>query len=111
MMVAVLASIATEACVRVLFWVVLWCVSFMMMGMVVLWWLNGDLHSNWSFLMNWEGNVLLVDDWAIDWNMNRIRHWLLHKVWDIPDNLNWSWDGNLHWHVNSLLNMNWIWSK
>lgn len=110
MLIAVLASIATEARVRVLCWVVL-LLGFMMVMMILLWWLYGDLHGNWSFLMNWEVNLLLVNNGAVNWNMNWIRHWLLNDIWNIPNDLNWGWDGNFHWHVNSLLNMNWIRSK
>lgn len=71
-------------------------------------WLDGDLHGNWSLLVDWESDVLFVDDWTIDWHMDMIRHWLLDDIWDLLDDFHWSWDWNLHWNMDVLFNFNLI---
>lgn len=92
-MVAVFASVAAEAGVRVwsgcvvdwCVFVVGWCMFVMCMFVMMIvvgdvWWLDGDLHGHWSLLVNGEGDVLLVDDWSIDWNVDGIGNWLLDDV-------------------------------
>jgi hypothetical protein len=107
--ITVFASVATEACVRVVFWVLL---KMMMLRLVmcIVWWFNGDLDGHRLFVNDWERNVFFVDDGAVDWNMNWIRHWLLDDIWDLLDDLVGLWNWNLHGYMNLLLNMNWIWS-
>lgn len=97
MVVAVFASVSTEARVGVLFWVVM-----------VVRWLNGDLDGHWLLVNDWKWHVLLVDDWAVDWNVDWIRHWLLDDIWDLLDDLVglWDWDWNLH--CDFLLNVDWV---
>lgn len=90
------------------FWIV--CLGWCLMMMIAVRWLNSDLHGNWSLLNDWEWNMLLVNDRAVDWNMHWIRNWLLNVVRNLSDHLNWCWDGNFHWNIHSLLNMNWVWS-
>lgn len=85
MVVAVFAAVAAEAGVRVRCGCVV-CVFVMFVVMIVMGdvrWLNSDLHGDWSLLVDGEGDVLLVDDWTIDWNVDVIRHWLLDDVRDL----------------------------
>lgn len=116
MVVAVFASVAAEAgvgmwrgcvvCVFVMY-VLVMCV-FVMIVMGNVRWLNCDFHGDWSLLVNGEGDLLLVNDWTIDWNVNVIRHGLLNDIRDLLDDFNWCWDWNLHWNVNVLFDLNWI---
>lgn len=78
--------------------------------MVKVWWLDSDFHADGTLLDDWERNVLFVDDWTVDWNMYWVWDGLLDDIWDLSDNFNWSWNWNLHGHINSLLDMNWVWS-
>lgn len=43
-------------------------------------WFDGNLHTHWSLLDDWEWNVLLVDDGTVDWDMHWVRHGLLDVV-------------------------------
>lgn len=98
MLIAVFASVAAEACVGVwggmcvfvmcvfvmrLFVMSLLVVIIMLVVVGVVWWLDSDLHGDWSFLVDWERDVLLMDDWTIDWHMDVIRHWLFDDVRDL----------------------------
>ena len=120
MVIAVFASVATEACVRVLFWVVLILLLLMdlnrflfimllvMVGLV--WWLDSYFNSYWSFLDNWEMHLLFMNDWTVDGYMNRVRNWLLNDIRNLSNNFNWMRDWYFHWNMNLLFNMDWVWS-
>ena len=116
MVIAVFASVSTEACVGVLFWVVFlmvmfWLVMFwLIMVMSEVWWLNADLDSYWFFVNDRERNVFLVVDWTVDWNVDCIRHGLFDDIRNLSNNFIGLWNWNLHGHCNLLLNMNWVWS-
>lgn len=83
---------------------------WLMMVMSIVWWLNTDLDGHWSFVKDRKRNVFLVIDWAVDWDVDCIRHWFLDDIWNLSDNLVGLWNWNLHGHYDLLFNMNWVWS-
>lgn len=58
-------------------------------------WLNGDFDANWPLLVDWEGNMLLMDHRSVDGNMNVIWDGLLDHIRLVHDDLNGGWDGHL----------------
>jgi hypothetical protein len=77
--------------------------------MMIMWRLNGDLHGHRLLLVDRQWDVLLMDDWSVDWDVNLVRHCLLHQVWLLNEDLNrsWNWVGLLHMHLLDHINLVW----
>lgn len=127
--IAVFASVSTEACVRAGMVVFLVMVFGVMVCDVRR--LNGDLHGHWLLVVDWQRDVLLVDDRSVNRDMNVVGNGFLDDIRNllIKKNcekrfVNPRWrdfyllhdfvglrDWHFHRHMDVLLNLNWVWSE